>query len=707
MLRKLIAVLLGASLAASSFSAVFAEDGAAGIPLEENGAAQTGVTGTEPGGAENTENAETPEETKIPETPEAGNITAVPTEQPPHQAGLSDIADIAESKAAVLAENRSWSSNDSFDTSSGNGSWGEVWQAETFNSQTGTYSNAAGIYNGAFANDGWTWNNALIKGDMLTVAQGDLALTQHPVRAFVAPEAGTVKIAASEIVHNTDAKKIILRIKQNDTELWSNEVNWYGSTQQPELTADVAQGDKIRFEVIQLESRAWGYDINWVSAVSYTDGSASEPTPDPTPDATPMPDDDSRRVYRASDSYSTVQNGDNIWKWQSYVVSTGEYTDLTNVTESQLNFGPYDPAAGEYTYDTSWTAGTDWRWVSVGKKSMRISVDPGDPTSEETDGMMKVRRDHAVRTFTAPKRGTASIGADGGILNAHNTVNGTHVRIMLLPADGSGAVQIWPADTDYENIVGEYTFEPIEVSLEKGDRLTFENVFKYIQGGCSPWDTVIDWDPVIEYKTVYPVLVSAKPENGAADVPLNYNHTVTFDKALSPVSADNVAVYKLTPDGEKEECGAVCAYAEANGETISFGLDGLEPYTSYIAVIDGILISGLDAENECSQELTFTTGQAINIGEASYSGGVVSCAINNPYDEPLSATLMAAVCRGTEDKYTIEKTYFVSRDDIGANDTLEAAVPDMDTDCFIKAVVLEDMQSARAYSAPVILKGGA
>ncbi|HIT85200.1 MAG TPA: hypothetical protein IAA60_04740 [Candidatus Ornithomonoglobus intestinigallinarum] len=49
----------------------------------------------------------------------------------------------------------------------------------------------------------------------------------------------------------------------------------------------------------------------------------------------------------------------------------------------------------------------------------------------------------------------------------------------------------------------------------------------------------------------------------------------------------------------------------------------------------------------------------------------------------------------------------MSRDDIGANDTLEAAVPDMDTDCFIKAVVLEDMQSARAYSAPVILKGGA
>lgn len=712
MFKKCIAVFLGVSFAVSSFSTVFAKDGGIdGMQLEKSGAAQAAVMEAAGTAVTNIEITEIPEEIKTTEAIEIPeNIAAASTERPIPQAELASITNINEPAVdtAVLAEsNSSWSSNDSFSTSSQNGSWGEVWQAEIYNSQTGMYSDAAGVYNGGFANDGWTWNNALVKGDALTVAQAELALTQHPVRAFVAPEAGTVKIESTEIAHNTDSKRIILRIKKNDTEIWSAEVNWYGSTLLPEITVDVAVGDKIRFEVIQLEERTWGYDINWTNTVSYTGGTVTEPTPKPTPDPTPIPDDESRRVYRASDSYSTAQNGDNIWKWQSYVVSTGEYTDLTNATESQLDFGPYDPVTGAYTYDTSWTAGTDWRWVSVGKKSMRISVDPGDPTSEETDGMMRVMRDHAVRTFTAPKRGTVLIEADGGILNAHNTVNGTHVKIMRLPADGSDAVQIWPVDEDYINIVGECVFEPIEIELEKGDRLTFENVFKYVQGGCSPWDTVIDWDPVIEYKTVYPVFISAEPSDGANDVPLNFRHTVTFDKELEKLSVEDIEVYTLNADGGKEECGAVCSFAETNGKTVSFEFEGLEPYTSYVAVINGILISGMEAENECLQELAFTTGQAINIGAMSYSGGIVSCMINNPYDEPLAATLMAAVCRGTEEKYTIEKMYFVRREDIGANDILEMTVPDIGTGYFIKAVVLENIESARAYAIPAILKGGA
>lgn len=216
MLRKLIAVLLGASLAASSFSAVFAEDGAAGIPLEENGAAQTGVTRTEPGGAENTENEETPEgtkapeETKTPEAPEAVNITAVPTERPPRQGVLSDIA---ESEAAVLAENRSWSSNDSFDTSSGNGSWGEVWQAETFNPKP-----CLAIWE-KYTKDEW-WTNTGAKSD----ENGSAAMRGHRGNYDITVTVNGKTAKTTLVVSDTGENNVNAVVKSDGTiELASSE----------------------------------------------------------------------------------------------------------------------------------------------------------------------------------------------------------------------------------------------------------------------------------------------------------------------------------------------------------------------------------------------------------------------------------------------------------------------------------------------------
>ena len=149
--------------------------------------------------------------------------------------GLLAAASIAISAlpAAASETGKTYNSAENFPTLSGDWvgcTWDNgVWQAETYNSETNTYADANYSYSGGFANDSWTWNNAVIKGDMLTVAQGDLALTQHPVRTFVAPEAGAVRIEATDIVHNTDAKKILFRISKNDSVIWSYEIAWYGT----------------------------------------------------------------------------------------------------------------------------------------------------------------------------------------------------------------------------------------------------------------------------------------------------------------------------------------------------------------------------------------------------------------------------------------------------------------------------------------------
>ncbi|MGN0149295.1 MAG: hypothetical protein ACI4C7_03490, partial [Clostridia bacterium] len=103
--------------------------------------------------------------------------------------------------------------------------------------------------------------------------------------------------------------------------------------------------------------------------------------------------------------------------------------------------------------------------------------------------------------------------------------------------------------------------------------------------------------------------------------------------------------------------------------------------------------------------ITFTTGPEVNVGEAKYANGKVSVPVNNPYKENKTATLIAAVCKGTECKYSIEKTYYITRRDIGANDVIEteAELPS-GSDYFIKAIVMEDMQKVRAYAPASIIR---
>lgn len=595
-------------------------------------------------------------------------------------------------------EEGTYKSSHNFIPEDGSGVWESVWSAEIYNSADRTYTDAKTEYSGGYAENNTDAKQPVVYGNKMKVT-GEDTPNKHPVRKFTVPKDGKLRILESEITHKT-WEEVQYNIKLNDTVIWTEA---YSDSSvkliQPEQRLqDVKEGDVIRFEAILKEGTSYGYEQLWENTILYWDG--TEPTPTPIP--TPMPDPDfNKTLYRASDSWSMEENGDNVWKWQSYNVTSKTYEDLTKTMESNLSMGD------DWSDGPVWIAGDDWRWTAVGKYTMRATVDPGDPTTEETSGDFKVHRDYPVRTFTSPKNGTVSIQAPDNKILAKDETTGTHIRIMCQRADGSKPIQIFPnaEETDWLNIKGEYNFEPIEFELNAGDKLMFENAFIWKEGGYSPWNTYVQWDPIVEYKTISPKLTGVIPADGAENIALNAEHILNYDGALADISADKLTVYEVNSEGENIKSDAVCSSIAVDGSSVKFVLDGLKPYTKYEAKLDGICYFGFDAKNEKSETITFTTGPAVNIGEAKYENGKVSVPVNNPYKENKTATLIAAVCKGTESKYSIEKTYYITRRDIGANDVIEteAELPS-GSDYFIKAVVMEDMQKARAYAAASIIR---
>ena len=655
----------------------------------------------------------TSEPTAAPSAQPTSEPTAAPSAQPTSEPTAAPSAQpTSEPTAAPSAQPTSeptqttYISNEKFNTSTADGKWdGGIWSAMCYVQDWWTYSSLTEVTDGKY-NLSWLENGlARVDGNTL---ETDTTIKNFTVRAFTAPQKGILRIEKATITNaSAAAAKVQIRHKANNGDLkhiWktgATEIAGNGTTEQEQIELQVNEGDIIYFEAASA-SEGTGVTVEWINKLTYIDEFTPEPTPTPTPIPTPEPTPDfNKTLYRASDSWSMEENGDNVWKWQSYNVTSKTYEDLTKTMESNLSMGD------DWSDGPVWLAGDDWRWSAVGKYTMRATVDPGDPTTEETSGDFKVHRDYPVRTFTSPKNGTVSIQASNNKIWAKDESTGTHIRIMCQRADGSKPIQIFPnADkTDWLNIKGEYNFEPIEFELNAGDKLMFENAFIWKEGGYSPWNTYVQWDPIVEYKTISPKLTGVIPADGAENIALNAEHILNYDGALADISADKLTVYEVNSEGENIKSDAVCSSIAVDGASVKFVLDGLKPYTKYEAKLDGICYFGFDAKNEKSETITFTTGSAVNIGEAKYENGKVSVPVNNPYKENKTATLIAAVCKGTESKYSIEKTYYITRRDIGANDVIEteAELPS-GSDYFIKIVVMEDMQKARAYAPASIIR---
>lgn len=418
-----------------------------------------------------------------------------------------------------------------------------VWQAEIYNSETNTYADANYSYNGGFANDGWTWNNALIKGDMLTLAQDNLALTQHPVRTFVAPEAGTVRIEATDIVHNTDSKKVLFRISKNDTPIWSYEIEWYGMSGQPEQIIDVAQGDKIRFEAIQLAAREWGLDINWTNTVTYING--SQPDPGPTPEPLPDPSGDARFEFASNSAYTnTALNGtwDTVWSAQTAAFEGASwsmvYTDA--------------PYTNGNDYCANWNGNWDGPLVNGENLYVGKTMDYNAPFT--------------VRTFTAPRDGeliikSADIQNDSGMT--------LMTRVVKQANDTDAAQQLWPTsatDTSTTQWTNQGTYgliygwqtrnvEELRVTVKAGDKISFE------AGKQNPeTDTaqlMATWINEIEYADK-PDMGKPYFTNEAGSVLSTYEEIASADNAVL-----HIPQYEAFADAERTVVFA--AYYDENG----------------------------------------------------------------------------------------------------------------------------------------------
>lgn len=642
-------------------------------------------------------------------------ITAAPTPEPTLEPTSEPTASPT-TEPTIEPTKTTYISNEKFNTSTADGKWdGGIWSAMCYVQDWWIYSDLTNVADGKY-NLEWLENGlARVDGNTL---ETDTTIKNFTVRAFTAPQKGILRIEKATITNaSAAAAKVQIRHKAHNGDLkhiWktgATEIVGNGTTEQEPIELQVNEGDIIYFEAASA-SEGTGVIVEWINKLTYIDEFTPEPTPTPTPIPTPEPTPDlNKTVYRASDSWSMEKNGDDVWKWQSYKVTSKIYEDLPNKMEGNLMMGDWNMEAQEetekYPDGPVWLAGDDWRWSAVGKYTMRATVDPGDPTTEETSGDFKVHRDYPVRTFTSPKNGTVSIQASNNKIWAKDESTGTHIRIMCQRADGSKPIQIFPnADkTDWLNIKGEYNFEPIEFELNAGDKLMFENAFIWKEGGYSPWNTYVQWDPIVEYKTISPRLIGVSPADGAENIALNAEHILNYDGALADVSADKVTVYEVNSEGDNIKSDATCSSIAVDDSAVKFVLDGLKPYTKYVVKIDGIGYSGFDAQNEKSEIVTFTTGPAVNIGEAKYENGKVTVSVNNPYKENKTATLIAAVCKGTESKYSIEKTYYVTRRDIGANDIIETeAYLPSDSDYFIKLVVMEDMKKARAYAPASVIR---
>lgn len=599
---------------------------------------------------------------------------------------------------------------ENYTNTSGDGTWGEVWSAQLYSAAESDYSNMRHTHGDSYCSGfPGNWNGFLVSAGAMQMAAAQTE--DSAVRTFTAPMDGIVTVGKCEFQETgggaAGVRITITRKNGNTVTVWPRPSDsgvedgyrvftaWGWVTQPAIRNLAVARGDKIHFEGKKKSADAKLSKFAWSSTVTYTEY---------TEYVEPKPGD--KRIFRASDSYSDEENDDDVWRWQFYDVSAAEYKDLTYRIGSNSGFGDYNEETGGYDSGTSWNEVNNSNGVAVGKKIMRPTVQPGNPMSDETDGYARVRRDYAVRTFTAPSKGNVSIQTTEGWLEGLTEDYGTHLRIMYHPAGGGEPVQIWPEEAGWLNVAGRRSFEPIEMDLNKNDRLTFENAFIYSKSGQSPWYSKAYWDPMVEYNTILPVMVGAEPEDGAAEIPLNLKHILTFDNEIAEVSAEDIKVYAIN-GGETEECDAFCKSVTTEGNEVGFTFGGLKPYTGYLVKIKNVRYSNLSGEEGAEQAIAFTTGPVVNVNSLKYSGGKVICEINNSADTAASAAILAAVCRGTESKYTIEKMYYDVRNDIGADDRMEVSVElPGGSDYFIKAVVLEDMKKACAYTPVKVLRGG-
>ena len=442
-------------------------------------------------------------------------------------------------------------------------------------------------------------------------------------------------------------------------------------------------------------------------------------------------------VYESDAAWSDVLTADNmknddpVWRWLYKNDATKDtltpyvpYT-LTAQNYTQNYCKPAQNEDGSYDYETviASSSSSDNRTRvycdsqtdaymrnSMGRWWMRLSVATQTEPKQSVDNEI-------VKAFTAPETGRVSIYAKdlGGASKIYDrrftdaNVNGAALKIIKKTQDGAEE-ELWSYTFKYtaatvpESGLAEYDFQPLETDIQKGESLWFT-----VSGeaGGSAYSKQVFWNPVVEYTALCPNITAMSPENGASGLAPNFEQKISFDYQLQPVSTEDIEI-----DGGAR---AERVWLSDGGKTLCISFSGLKTDTQYNVKLHNIRINNVYSNYNIVHEFSFTTGSAVQTGEIYLENGTLAagsntiCAdINNSAgaSNPVSAALLASVCRGTEANYEIVSAKSVCRDDIGENDMLCVTVELPEgNNYFIKAVLLESISSARAL-LPIKLFGG-
>lgn len=425
-----------------------------------------------------------------------------------------------------------------------------------------------------------------------------------------------------------------------------------------------------------------------------------------------------------------MTNQDEVWKWLYKNNSTKDtlnpympYT-LTAQNQTQSYSKPPQNDDGSYDYATVLSPSSssenitrvycDLQDSAYARNSMgRWWMRPAVATQSEP---LQSKDNEIVKAFTAPETGIVSISAkdlngNSKIYNRKITeanVNGAVLRIIKKCPDVPDE-EIWTHTFQYttatvpQNGLAEYDFEPISADIKKGEQLWF--VVSSELGG-SAYSKQVFWNPVVEYTSLYPNIIDMTPENKATGVAPNFEQKISFDYPIQDVALSDIEI-----DG-----GAAVNKVglEDGNTTLCISYSNLKPYTEYNVKLRNVKIEKALDDSCRIYEISFTTGSAVQMGEIYVfkgqlkAGANIICAdVNNSTGTaaPVGAAFMVSVCKGTETDYDIISTDTLYRKDIGKNDTLSIKVdlPDVDNH-FVKAVLLEDVSSARALTPIKILK---
>lgn len=145
-------------------------------------------------------------------------------------------------------------------------------------------------------------------------------------------------------------------------------------------------------------------------------------------------------------------------------------------------------------------------------------------------------------------------------------------------------------------------------------------------------------------------------------------------------------------DAEIDGGAAVAEVWSENGNEVHIRLNSatLKEKTAYTLRLKNIRLKTIDEPSSFEQCITFTTADYTVFGEFSRSGEAVVLPINNTLGEsyPVTVTMIAALCQGTPEHYTIKSARYKTEVITGKCDMTVALEAAPESGEFVKAVIV-------------------